>query len=145
VEILPLKGLSELQFGDSKKDLVSKFGSPTSIDNKGGTNVCYSEIYKYASLGLDVYLDIDAKFVVWGFSVNSKEFTLKGLSPIGMSESELSRSYPELVVEVTDGRFREYVNEELGLLFFLRDGIVARIDINPNLDDYIEALNETEN
>jgi hypothetical protein len=145
MEIVPLNGLSVLKFGDSKEFLISKFGQPTSIENKDGADGVGSEIYNYADLGLDVYLDFDANFVVWGISVRSDKFTLNGLSPIEMNETELTSSYKDLVVEVSDGRFKDYVNNELELLFFMRDGLVKRVDINPNLDNYIEVLSETEN
>ncbi|MBF7073582.1 hypothetical protein ISG33_09270 [Glaciecola sp. MH2013] len=124
---------------------MSKFGQPNSVENEGCANGCSSEIYKYSNLGLEVYLDCDAQFVVSGISVRSEQFTLDGFSPISMDESELVQAFQDLVIEVSDGKFTDYTSDEKGLLFFMRDGLVKRIDISPNIDKYMEIINEFEN
>ncbi|MBH0048448.1 hypothetical protein [Pseudoalteromonas sp. NZS11_1] len=140
MNILPLLGLSTIKFGDSKYQAIELFGKPDEIENELGKDGVSSEIWNFQSLGVRLYFDPDFNFILWDVSISSDAAQLDGIRPIGLNESELLASFPALVLEVSDGIFKEYVNSEYELVFFLRNGIVKRIDVSPNLDNYIKRF-----
>ena len=140
MNIVSLFGLNSIKFGDSKSQAIELFGKPDEIVNELGKDGVSSEIWNFHSLGVRLYFDPDFDFILWEVSISSKNAQLDGIKPIGLNESELLASFPSLVLEVSDGIFKEYVSSENELVFFLRNGIVKRIDVSPNLENYIKRF-----
>ncbi|MCL1047999.1 hypothetical protein L2737_22190 [Shewanella electrodiphila] len=140
MDIVPLFGLSSIKFGASKAHAIEVFGNPDAVENESGRNGVSSEIWEYQSHGIRLYFDPDLNFILWDISITSDNVQLNSINPIGIKESELLAYFPSLVLEVNDGIFKEYVDTKNELLFFLRDNIVKRIDVSPNLDDYLKRF-----
>jgi len=138
MKILPLVGLSIIEFGELKAKAIELFGVPDSIENINGEDGVSSEIFNYLELGLNLYFDSDRGFILEDISVYSALVELSGFYPVGSTEQELLSRYPKLELEISDGRFKDYVDSPHELLFFLRDNIVQRVDVSPNIDNYID-------
>ena len=145
MNIVPLIGLKSIEFGDSKEKANELFGIPDLIENELGQDGVSSEIWDYQSKGIQLYFDPDLEFRLWEISVTSETAKLNSIQPIGVKESELLALFPSLVLEVNDGIFKEYVDQSNELVFFLRNNVVKRIDISPNLDDYLKKFGDISN
>ncbi|GAC07255.1 hypothetical protein [Paraglaciecola chathamensis] len=140
MNIVPLIGLKSIEFGDSKEKANELFGIPELIENELGQDGVSSEIWDYQSKGIQLYFDPDLEFRLWEISVTSETAKLNSIKPIGFNESELLEHFPNLVLEVNDDIFKEYVDPSNELVFFLRNNVVKRIDISPNIDDYFNRF-----
>jgi len=140
MNIVPLVGLKSIEFGDSKEKANELFGTPDLIENELGQDGVSSEIWDYQSKGIQLYFDPDLEFRLWEISVTSETAKINSIKPIGFKESELLAHFPSLVLEVNDGIFKEYVDQSNELVFFLRNNVVKRIDISPNLDNYLKRF-----
>ncbi|NQZ24657.1 MAG: hypothetical protein HRT53_21770 [Colwellia sp.] len=140
MNIVPLVGLKNIEFGDSKEKANELFGTSDLIKNELGQDGVSSEIWEYQSKGIELHFDPDLEFRLWDISVTSENAKLNSVKPIGFNESELLTHFPSLVLEVNDGIFKEYVDPSNELVFFLRNNVVKRIDISPNLDDYLKRF-----
>ncbi|MGJ8694613.1 MAG: hypothetical protein ACSHW0_19320 [Thalassotalea sp.] len=140
MNIVPLVGLKSIEFGDSKEKANELFGTPDLIENELGHDGVSSEIWNYQNQGIRLYFDPDLEFRLWEISVTSETAKLNSIKPIGFNESELLVHIPSLVLEINDGIFKEYVDPSNELVFFLRNNVVKRIDISPNLDDYLKRF-----
>ena len=140
MNIVPLVGLKSIKFGDSKEEANELFGTPDLIENELSQDGVSSEIWDYQSKGIQLYFDPDLEFRLWEISITSETAKLNSIKPIGLKESELLGHFPSLVLEVNNGIFKEYVDQSNELVFFLRNNIVKRIDISPNLDDYLKRF-----
>ncbi|MDN3385213.1 hypothetical protein QL995_21580 [Pseudoalteromonas sp. APC 3358] len=145
MNIVPLVGLKSIEFGDSKEKAIELFGKPDLIENELGKDGVSSEIWEYQAEGMQLYFDPDFGFKLWGISLSSEISQLNNIRPISFSETELLAHFPTLVLEMSDGIFKEYVDSTNELEFFLRNNIVKRIDLSPNLDDYINRFGEVGN
>jgi len=145
MNIVPLVGLKSIEFGDSKEKANELFGPPDLIENELGQDGVSSEIWNYKSKGIQLYFDPDLEFRLWEISITSELAKLNSIKPIGFNESELLAHFPSLVLEVNDGIFKEYVDQSNELVFFLRNKLVKRINISPNLDDYLKRFGDVGN
>tara|TARA_R110002153_G_scaffold110373_1_gene251589 strand:+ start:57 stop:494 length:438 start_codon:yes stop_codon:yes gene_type:complete len=145
MNIVPLVGLKSIEFGDSKEKANELFGPPDLIENELGQDGVSSEIWDYKSKGIQLYFDPDLEFRLWEISITSELAKVNSIKPIGFNESELLAHFPSLVLEVNDGLFKEYVDQSNELVFFLRNKLVKRINISPNLDDYLKRFGDVGN
>jgi len=145
MNIVPLVGLKSIEFGDSKEKANELFGLPDLIENELGHDGVSSEIWDYKSKGIQLYFDPDLEFRLCEISITAEFAKLNSIKPIGFKESELLAHFPSLLLEVNDGIFKEYVDQSNELVFFLRNNIVKRIDISPNLDDYLKRFGDVGN
>tara|TARA_R110000868_G_scaffold8038_16_gene41688 strand:+ start:554 stop:988 length:435 start_codon:yes stop_codon:yes gene_type:complete len=136
MNIFPLKGIEEFHFGAYKSDIQKSLGHPDEINNLDAEDGVSSEIYRYKSLGLDLYFDKDTDFRLWGIGINDSSARLKGVTPIGLSEKELLQAFPDLKLDVCDGDYKEYIYPEQEIEFYLKFNTVNKIMVNPNLDEY---------
>ena len=137
MKIVPLLGLNVIKFGDFKDKAIKLFGTPDLIENEYGKNGVSSEIWEYKKIGLDLLFDPDYNFRLQGLYVYSTVIKLQNFNPVGLSEQELLKHYPTLELEVSDGQFKDYVDDSKELFFFLRDSVVKRVDVSPNIDEYL--------
>lgn len=145
MNIVPLVGLKSIEFGDSKEKANELFGLPDLIENELSQDGVSSEIWDYKSKGIELYFDPDLDFRLWEISITSEFANLNSIKPIGFNESELLAHFPSLVLEVNDGIFKEYVDQSKELVFSLRNQLVKRINISPNLDDYLKRFGDVGN
>ena len=145
MNIEPLEGLDVLKFGSSKNEALELFGKPDLIENEGGKDGISAEIWEYQKHGIRLNFDPDFNFILEGVFVYSPEISLNDFKPIGLTEKKLLNYYPNLELEVKDGRYSDYVDNSKELLFFLRDNVVKRIDVLPKISDYIERFGEDSN
>lgn len=142
MNIIPLKGVDDLQFGATKSNVKQSLGEPDEIENLDANDGVSSEIYVYKSLGLDLYFDKDTGFRLWGISITDKTASLNGIAPIGLSEQKLLSAFPELELDVCNGEFKEYVLPKQEIEFYLKTDYVQRVMVNPNLEDYCDKFSE---
>ena len=145
MKIEPLQGLDKLKFGSSKENAVKLFGEPDVIENEGGKDGITAEIWEYKEIGIRLDFDPDFSFILERVSVYTQKISINGFYPIGLTEQELIGHYPSLELEVKDGRFTDYVDNSKGLLFFLKDNIVKRVDVLPKISDYLEWFGDYDN
>ena len=142
MNIEPLEGLDVLKFGASKDEALELFGKPDVIENEGGKDGIRAEVWEYKKQGLRLDFDPDFDFILERVFVYSPEISLNGFKPIGLTERELLNHYPNLELEVKDGRFADYVDISKELLFFLRDNVVKRVDVLPNIEAYLKQFGD---
>ncbi len=140
MNIVPLIGLKSIEFGDSKEKANMLFGTPDLVENELGQDGVSSETWEFKSQGLKLYFDPDLEFRLWEISITSETVQLNNITLIGLNETELLNNFPSLALGVNDGAFKEYVDSSQELVFFLRNNIVERIDLSPNLDDYLNKF-----
>ena len=140
MNIEPLVGLNIIKFGASKEEALELFGQPEVIENADGEDGIRSENWAYKKLGLELNFDPDFNFILERIYVYSSEVSLNSFNPICLSEKQLLENYPALELEVKDGRFTDYVDNSNELLFFLRDNVVKRVDVLPNLQEYLQRF-----
>ncbi|KPW02268.1 hypothetical protein [Pseudoalteromonas sp. P1-11] len=145
MKIEPLQGLDILKFGSSKEDALNLFGEPDVIENEGGKDGIRAEIWEYKEIGIRLDFDPDFNFILERVFVYSADISLNGFFPIGLTEQELLNHYPSLELEVKGGRFADYVDNSIELLFFLKDNIVKRVDVLPKISDYFEQFGAYDN
>ncbi len=136
MNIHPLKGLGEIRFGDSRDKIESLLGVPDDVSNKDSTDEVSSEIWSYANLGLELYFEPDSGFRLWSILTSSEKVSLEGINPIGLSDRELKKAFPNLKLDIHDGKFKEYSYPNSEIVFFLKNNVVKRIDIDPNIEDF---------
>jgi len=140
MNIVPLIGLKNIEFGDTKEKANMLFGEPDLVENELGQDGVSSETWEFKSKGLKLYFDPDLEFRLWEISITSETVQLNNITLIGLKETELLNNFPSLALEVKDGIFKEYIDSSQELVFFLRNNIVERIDLSPNLDDYLNKF-----
>ena len=145
MKIEPLEGLDIIKFGASKGKALELFGLPEFVENESGKDGIYPEVWEYKKLGLRLDFDPDFDFILERVFVYSPEISLNNFYPIGLTEKQLLDHYPTLDLEVKDGRFTEYADNSNELLFFLRDNVVKRVDVLPNIADYLDKFGLTGN
>lgn len=136
MNIYPLKGLGEIRFGDSRDKIESLLGVPDKISNKDSVDEVSSEIWSYMSLGLELYFEPDSGFRLWSILASSDNVSFEGINPIGLSDLELKEAFPSLKLDIHDGKFKEYSYPNNELVFFLKDNVVKRIDIDPIIEGF---------
>ena len=140
MNIIPLKGVEDILFGVCNSDIQKLLGQPDVIKNLGAKDGIRSETYIYNSLGLELYFDEDANFGLWGISITDSSVSLFDVNPIGLSEADLLKAFPNIELDVCDGDFKEYVLPEKEVEFILKGNVVRQIIVNPNLDEYCERF-----
>ncbi|WP_304637391.1 MULTISPECIES: hypothetical protein [Pseudoalteromonas] len=145
MKIEPLEGLDVLKFGATKEDALELFGKPDIVENEGGKDGIRAEVWEYKAQGLRLDFDPDFNFILERIFIYSPDVSLDGFFPIGLTEQELLTHYPNLELEVKDGRFTDYVDNSKELLFFLRDKVVKRVDILPRISDYLDKFSDAGN
>ena len=140
MNIVPLIGLKSIEFGDTKEKARMLFGEPDLVENELGQDGVSSETWIFKSKGLKLYFDPDLEFRLWEISITSETVQLNNITLIGLNETELLDNFPSLALEVNDGIFKEYLDSSQELVFFLRNNIVERIDLSPDLDDYLNKF-----
>ena len=139
MKILPLKGIDRIAFSSPKSDVLKLFGNPDRVMNKDGKDGVSSEILKYYEIGIDVYIDTDFGFIVWGLCIYSKESILHGHNAIGMNLREFRTAFPNAIQTIKHNEFKEYEIKEECITFFLKNDIVKRIDVDPDIDEYVNG------
>ena len=127
MEILPFKGLDILHFGSSRAQVKEILGAPDSISNKDGSTSVSSEIWNYNSIGLELYYDLENEYLLDSPIVKSSEVYLGQSKPVGLTELKLKSQFPNLKLDVADGRYKEYALEKDKIEFRLRDQIVTKV------------------
>jgi len=138
MEILPLVGIGELEFGQRKKAVLKLLGTPSTIINENGLQDEGYEKWEYNDLGIELSFENDGKQLLISITVESEVACLNGFNPVGQNEASLIQSYPE--IELTnqhEGR-KKYIFPNKGIELFLRDNKVKRIYLDPNLNEFID-------
>ena len=93
VAILPRTGIGPIRFGQTRSQIRSLLGDPTTTDTVG---VPGSETWEYEQLNLDVSFDDDANWRVTGLSAQHPRFTLRGVSLLGLPFHTVVQLVPQL-------------------------------------------------
>ncbi|MCL1036615.1 hypothetical protein L2750_05545 [Shewanella submarina] len=136
MEIYPFIGLGEIRFGDTRCQTKSRFGLPDEVSNREGGDGGASEIWRYKNLGLELYFDPDSEFKLWSILTSSENVSFEGVNPIGLTDSELKKAFPNLKLSIHDGKFKEYSYPNAEIVFFLKNDVVKRIDIDPVIEEF---------
>jgi hypothetical protein len=127
MEILPLKGLDTIRFGNSRSKAECLYGVPDSISNKDAVDGVSSEIWSYDGLGITLYFSPDNSRLLESLIVLSPDISLGEIKPVGLTEAELKSVFANLRLEVADGKYKEYSLSDKKLEFWLKGGIVTKV------------------
>jgi len=130
MNIEPLKGLDLIEFGTLSNIARDIFGEPDATEKDGISN----DKWSYHNLGLEFYFDPDEEFGLCSINVRSKDVSLEGSYPVGLTDEELNTKFPNLTLNVADGRFKEYEYNSNEIEFWLKDDIVYMVCVYQKID-----------
>ena len=73
MEILPLVGIGELEFGQRNKAVLKLLGTPSTMINENGLQAEGSEKWEYNDLGIELSLENDGKQLLISLTVVSAD------------------------------------------------------------------------
>ncbi|AWB65257.1 hypothetical protein C2869_01810 [Saccharobesus litoralis] len=147
MKIKPLHGIENINFGDTKQQIIDFLGEADSVQLFSGQatqeqKTAQSEIHYYAKHALTLYYDGDLNARLFGISTSHAQVQFKDIKLIGLTEQNLLTQFPQLELDATDGFFKNYVDKPNELTFLVRSGVVKRIDIAPNLITFFKTYGE---
>lgn len=129
MNIEPLSGLNVISFGDSLSAAKELFGEPDVLENINGEDGVSSEVWIYTELGLELYFDPNDDFKLWGMNITSREISLEGHFPVGLSEQDLNSRYYNLKTTVQDGKYKELEYPYKEIEFWLKEDSVYLVRV----------------
>ncbi len=138
-EIIPKKGLGDLEFGMDMEKVVSALGEPEEVDNFEGDEELNAVLLHYQDKGLSVFFEGLTRQVVAGIETDHPDATLFGKKVIGIPEKEAvelmtKNGVPDFDKETEEGETRLSF-EEVMVDFYLRDGKVAFVNWDVIVDE----------
>jgi len=140
-EIFPFVGFDEIRLGQTLGQTELLLGKPSEINKEIFRDQSLDLIMKYHDLGVDLTFSTDDEFLLGSISFLSRNFLLKGISLIGLSETEFLRMgttlYTDLQLDddLTDLNAKDYTSDSNGLTFWIQDGLVESISIFPDYEE----------
>ncbi len=137
-DIIPGKGLGELEFGMSRDTVKALLGEPDETDffDDADAEEDASESWHYDELEISVSFDEYADWRLSTVAVSSSEYLLFGKSVVGMSQEELLKFLSENGITDTEeedwsdpdaGDHKLITSEELQVNFWMENGIVSEV------------------
>lgn len=131
-EIIPKKGLGDLEFGMDMEKVVSALGEPEEIDNFENEEEMNAVLLHYWKKGVSIFFEGQTRQVVAGIETNFSDATLFGKKIIGLPEDDIidimrENGFSDFDREMEDGEIRLSFEEEM-VDFYIKDGKVAFVN-----------------
>ncbi len=131
-EIIPKKGLGDLEFGMDMEKVVNSLGEPDEIDNFENEEEMNAVLLHYWKKGVSIFFEGQTRQVVAGIETSFSDATLFGEKVIGLPEKDIinlmkENGFPDFDREMEDGEIRLSFEEEM-VDFYIKDGKVAFVN-----------------
>ena len=140
-EIIPYVGFDQIKLGQTLGRVELILGKATDRNKEIFSDKSISVTLKYPNLGIDLDFSSDDDFRLGTMTFYSKEFTLNGMSLIGLNEIEfimkLKKVFPDLELDddFKELNSKDYTSNSNGISFWIENGIVESISIFPQYKD----------
>lgn len=131
LEIIPLKGYGELNFGDDSEHVITYLGAPEEVENLEDEDVFQTVILYYWEKGITVFFEGRDRSVVSCFESENTSSTMFGKEIFTMDEKSIidlmnSKGYEVAETEMeTSGEKRVSYDDAMIDFFFMDDKLVA--------------------
>jgi hypothetical protein len=133
LDIIPLKGLGQIQFGDTSESVIGLIGQPEDVENIEDVDEFNTVILYYWERGITVFFEGVEKSVVSCFETENAETTMFGKKIFTLSEKEIidlmkSKGYDiaEEEREITGEKRISY--DDALIDFFFMDGDLVTVN-----------------
>ena len=140
IEIKPMEGLGELNFGVTKEEVERMVGAPEDVEEMDTENNIRTLIWHYWSKGFSAFFDEDNNFKLSSLEVDNQMTTLWGQLIFNMKEEELielfrSKGFKEIDIEEQEwGERRVSIDDAMVDLYF-EDGELNSINFGVFIND----------
>jgi len=108
-EILLLKGFCSLSFGDSKENVIKKFGEPEEIQNLTDDILNNNSlVYHYWEYGFSLFFDTNKNQAFCNVEIDNKETLLFGIKIFSLKEKEIIALMLENGYELSDSEMHQW-------------------------------------
>ncbi len=140
-DIKPYIGIGNICLGSTRRDILRICGKPDRHSVINFSNGSCDKDWEYFNFGLTLCFSSTDGWVLGTINVESEKAALFGHNFIGLREAEFlekikQSDIPPIVLEddFVELGSRDYMCDELGLSFWIQDGIVDSITIFPRYD-----------
>jgi hypothetical protein len=136
MELIPGSGFGNILLGMERNHVCTILGEPDSVevhDDPTTPGATYTWVYE--RLGAELAFDREADFKLARITILNPLAVLLGSRPIGLSESELSRTYPNAKLDLTAGDMKDFVDSDINVSFWTQAGKVVHVTLYPNYDE----------
>lgn len=105
IQIKPLTGLGELFLGMTRNETKKLLGAPDSEELENWPDKTQTDTWKYDTSTLELTFSSEDDFRLTSITTSSKKNTLDKTHPIGLSENDLIKQFPKIVL---DDDFEEF-------------------------------------
>ena len=140
IEIKPMEGLGELNFGVTKEEVERMVGAPEDVEEMDTENDIRTLIWHYWSKGFSAFFDEDNNFKLSSLEVDNQMATLWGQLIFNMKEEELielfrSKGFKEIDTEEQEwGERRVSIDDAMVDLYF-EEGELNSINFGVFIND----------
>ena len=140
IEIKPMEGLGELNFGVTKEEVERMVGAPEDVEDTDGENDIRTLIWHYWSKGFSAFFDEDNNYKLSSLEVDNQMATLWGQLIFNMKEEELielfrSKGFKEIDIEEQEwGERRVSIDDAMVDLYF-EEGELNSINFGVFIND----------
>lgn len=144
IEIEPGKGFGKVLFGMTREQIREILGAPDEIenDNEGGEK---TEHWHYDQHEISALFSETDNWRLLSFAVSNPDCTIEGEKLIGLKETELQDALERIGIteeleyeDLSSDEFPDHIMvycDELGMNFWLDNGIVSEIQWGPMMKD----------
>lgn len=147
MEIKPHIGYGNIKFGMSEQEVIKLLGRPTHRAVLTEEGEPEDVTLEYENHGVDLSFTADDAYRLGAITFYHTYYLLNGIEFIDMSEADLLREAPKAGIHDLELDFNEdetygknYASDELGLLFWVLEGVVDSVSILPQYADNEEDI-----
>jgi hypothetical protein len=133
LDIIPMKGFGEINFGDTSEKVIALFGQPEDVDNIEDVDGFNTVVLFYYELGITVFFEGREKSVVACIETENPESIMYGKTVFDMTEEDIIAlmtdkgfEVAEIEMETTGERRVSY--DDAMIDFFFLDGDLVFIN-----------------
>ena len=127
MELIPLSGFGNIRLGMERNQVCNILGEPDSVEVGNDPTPGATYTWVYVRLGAELSFDKEADFKLARITILNPLAVLLGSRPIGLSDSELSRIYPNAKLDFTAGDTKDFVDPDISVSFWIQAGKVVNI------------------
>jgi len=141
MEIKPFIGYGELFLGMTRSEIYELLGSPDSEESEKWPDETQSDAWKYFPSALELTFSSEDDFRLTTITTFSKEAKLDGVSPIGLSEEDLKKQFPKVLLDDDfEESGKDYVYPDYEISFWLIDSVVENLTLFPKYEQDQETI-----
>ena len=135
IQIEPFTGLGELFLGMSRNEIKKLLGSPDSEVLENWPDETQTDTWKYDTSTLELTFSSEDDFRLTSITTSSKKTTLDNTRPIGLSENDLIKQFPKVILDDDFKEFgKNYSYPDYEISFWLINNIVDSLTIFPEYE-----------